>query len=387
MGLRRILVSVLALALAGCASLSRAPAPIDHPAATIEGFEKVRIRGSDPTLIDVVQRNLERTRAASDRPISVLALSGGGAEGAFGAGVMVGWTKSGTRPEFQVVTGVSAGALIAPFAYLGPEWDGKLKEAFAGKLASRLLTPRGIGSVAGESLYSGGPLEELVERYVDEKFLAAVARENAKGRKLLVATTDLDRQETVIWNLGEIAARGGPQARRLFRDVLVASASIPGVFPPKLIRVRDGATVYQEMHVDGGITTPFFSVPPQALAWTEPSGLLKRARLYVIVNAQLDKPPQTISPATVSVLGRSADTVQLSIIRNTLVATQGFCARNGVSFQGASLPASGGSLGPFDFSAKNRKRLFRLGERLGASGEAWNLARPAVQADGARQSP
>ena len=195
-----------------------------------------------PGSIDLLQRNVARARGASDKPISVLALSGGGADGAYGAGVLVGLDpSSGTRPEFQVVTGVSTGALIAPFAFLGPDWDGKLEEAFTGPAAGALLSPRGFGALLfGPSVYRGRPLERLVGHYVDDALLQAVARENARGRKLLVATTDLDRQETVIWNMGEIAASGGPQARRLFRDVLVASASVPGVFPPKLIEVRDG---------------------------------------------------------------------------------------------------------------------------------------------------
>ena len=313
----------------------------------------------------------------TDKPISVLALSGGGADGAFGAGVLVGWTQSGTRPEFQVVTGVSTGALIAPFAFLGPDWDAKLEEAFTGPAASDLLSPRGFGALLfGPSIYRGRPLERLVGHYVDDALLKAVARENARGRKLLVATTDLDRQETVIWNLGEIAARGGPQARRLFRDVLVASASVPGVFPPKLIEVRDGAAVFQEMHADGGISAPFFSVPPSALFWTEPTGLFQRARLFVIVNGQLGPNPQTTRMNTVAVIGRSFDTVELSAVRDTLGETQAFCARNGIAFQAAALPSDLGPASPFDFSAKNRNRLFRLGERLGASGDAWNLAKP-----------
>jgi predicted acylesterase/phospholipase RssA len=276
-----------------------------------------------------------------------------------------------------VVTGVSTGALIAPFAFLGPDWDAKLEEAFTGPAANDLLSPRGFGALLfGPSIYRGGPLERLVGHYVDDALLKAVAQENARGRKLLVATTDLDRQETVIWNMGEIAARGGPQARRLFRKVLVASASVPGVFPPKLIEVRDGDAVFQEMHADGGISAPFFSVPPSALFWTEPTGLFQRARLYVIVNGQLGASPQTTRMNTVAVIGRSFDTVELSAARDTLSETQAFCARNGIAFQAAALPPDIGPAAPFDFSAKNRNRLFRLGERLGASGEAWNLAKP-----------
>lgn len=379
MGFRRWITAGFALALAGCASLPRAPAPIDHPAAAPAGFEQIRVRASDPRLVEILQYNLAHTRSADDKPPSMLALSGGGADGAFGAGLLTGWTKTGTRPEFQVVTGVSTGALIAPFAYLGPEWDDRLREAFAGKAASGVLTPRGLDVLLGPSVYQGRPLEKLVARFADDRLLAAVARENAKGRKLLVASTDLDRQETVIWDLGEIASRGGPEARRLFRDVLVASASIPGVFPPKLITVRDGSVLYQEMHVDGGVSAPFFFVPPSALFWTEPTGLFRRARLYVIINGQVEKAPQTTAQNLAAVLGRSFDTVELSALRGTLGETRAFCDHNGIAFQAAALPSGSDADAPFDFSAKSRQRLFQLGERLGASGEAWMLtAKPVV---------
>lgn len=371
MGLRRAVVSLLALALAGCASLPRAPAPISAAAAAPEGFDQVRIDASDPRLIGILQRNLADTRGVTGKPMTMLALSGGGAEGAFGAGVLAGWTKAGSRPEFRLVTGVSAGALIAPFAFLGPAWDAKMRRAFAGKDADGLLAPRGLGVLFGPSIYRGQPLEKLVDRYVDDDLLKAIARENAKGRKLLVATTDLDRQETVIWNLGAIAARGGPDARQLFRDVLVASASIPGVFPPKLISVKEDGGLYQEMHVDGGVSTPFFFVPPAALFWNDPTGLFDKARLYVIVNGQIERAPRTTSVNIVAVLGRSFDTVELSAMRGTLGETRAFCERNGIAFQAASLPATAPTAGPFDFSRKNRRRLFAYGERLGVSGEAW----------------
>lgn len=379
MGRRGVIIGLVALALSGCAGFRREPAPIGHPAAEPPGFAQVRVNGSDPKLIEMLRRNLARTRAAVDKPMTVLALSGGGADGAFGAGVLVGWSRSGTRPAFDVVTGVSTGALIAPFAFLGRDWDDRLQEAFTGRVATGLLSPRGLGAVLfGPSVYRGRPLERLVGHYVDDALISAVARENAKGRKLLVATTDLDRQETVIWNMGEIAARGGPEARRLFRDVLVASASVPGVFPPKLIEVRDGATEFQEMHTDGSVGALFFSVPPSALFWTEPTGLFQHARLYVIVNGHVGATPQTTAMSTVAVIGRSLETVELSAARDTLGETEAFCARNGIAFQAADLPRGAGPANPFDFSVKNRKRLFRLGERLGASGAAWNLAKPAA---------
>ncbi len=195
------------------------------------------------------------------KPLNILALSGGGAAGAFGAGAVAGLTRSATLPDFAVVTGVSAGALLAPYAFLGPTWDARLRDAFTGGSGDHLLQSRGLGAVFGSSLYRGAPLKHLVDSYLSDAMIRAVAREADTGRLLLVATTDVATGEPVVWDLGSIARNGGPSARTLFRDVLVASASVPGVFPPVIIRVQEDGAPHDEAHVDGAATMPFF-VPP-----------------------------------------------------------------------------------------------------------------------------
>src|SRR5262249_17439267 len=156
-------------------------------------------------------------------------------------------------------------ALIAPFAFLGPDWDAKLTEAFRGEATKNLMISRGVGALFGTGVYQGRPLRKLVERFVTQDLVDAVGREAAKGRMLLVATTNLDREETQIWNMGAIAQQGGPRALALFRQVLTASASVPGVFPPVMIEVEKDGKKYQEMHVDGGASTPFLVAPDVAM--------------------------------------------------------------------------------------------------------------------------
>jgi predicted acylesterase/phospholipase RssA len=201
---------------------------------------------------------LERTAKGAFR---ILALSGGGTEAAFGAGALVALGRSGTRPEFSVVTGVSAGALIAPYAFLGPDWDRQLTYAYTSGLADHLLQPRGLGVLFGSSAYRGSPLDHLVERYLTDSIIRAVAKEAASGRLLLVATTNVNTGETVVWDLGSIAMNGGDHARGLVRDVLVASASVPGMFPPPILHIQKRGTLVAEAHIDGTTTTPF-EVPP-----------------------------------------------------------------------------------------------------------------------------
>ena len=245
MQLRRagLLCLALLLTLGACATAARREAPrLTSLDAAPTGFprEVMYVDDGRQDYDGEATRLLWRIRqSAAGGHINVLALSGGGSGVAFGAGALVGWTRSGTRPEFQIVTGVSAGALLAPLAFLGPSWDRMVTEAFSGTQTQHLLQSRWIRALFGASVYRGEPLVELVDRFVTDNLLRAVAAESSRGRLLLVATTDLDHERTVIWDMGRIAAEGGERGRRLFRDVLVASASVPGVFPPVLIRVRE----------------------------------------------------------------------------------------------------------------------------------------------------
>jgi len=227
--------------LAGCAPIvMTAPSP---PAADIavDSPGGIRVLGADHRFAAVsIQSVARRARTLrGEESINILALSGGGADGAFGAGALVGLTNAGARPQFSIVTGVSAGALLAPYAFLGPEWDKQLTDAYTSGRAEHLLQPRGLGVIFDSSVYRGRPLEELVDHFLSDELIQAVAREAASGRLLLVATTNVDTGETVIWDLGSIAMNGGPSSKALFRDVLVASASVPGMFPPVIIRVQD----------------------------------------------------------------------------------------------------------------------------------------------------
>src|SRR6266404_7625357 len=234
---RQLLVRPFALLaamfiLAGCSSLPRTPyTASDAAASTVLNLSELRRYADEPA-----SRFLSTDVYPRAGPVSYLALSGGGADGAFGAGVLNGWSAAGTRPTFSAVSGVSTGALIAPFAFLGPAYDVTLREIYTSGVAESLLnTPSIVRAVFGSGLFGNTHLRELIARYVGRDMLAAIAAENAKGRKLLVVTTNIDTQRTVIWDMGRIAAIGSTQALDLFRDVLAASASIPVVFPPMLI--------------------------------------------------------------------------------------------------------------------------------------------------------
>ena len=368
-----LLACVLSLAsLQGCAPVvlrGPSPAPAEVAADSPGG---IRVMGADYRFTEVsmqsVARHAHDMRAAE--PFSILALSGGGADGAFGAGALVGLTRTGKRPQFSVVTGVSAGALLAPYAFLGPEWDQQLIDAYTSGRAEHLLQPRGLGVIFDSSVYRGGPLEQLVDHYLSDALIQAVAREAASGRLLLVATTNVDTGESVVWDLGSIAMNGGSRAKALMRDVLVASASVPGMFPPVIIRIQDEWGDYSEAHVDGTATAPFF-VPPAFVQL--PQDVLNRPAptVYVIVDGRLSEEPMSTRLRFKTIVSRSISAGLTHMVRTTLELTATTAQVQGASLQYSAIPAGYPNLAPFDFRASTMRSLFQYGYDCAHTGRLW----------------
>ncbi len=369
--------SCLALSAALAAACATAPR-LDSPLASPRGASPVGFPGdirTETTDADFLKENaIARSAAltkAADRTVDMLALSGGGAGGAFGAGVLIGLTEAGTRPRFEMVTGVSTGALIAPFAFLGPEWDDELRKAYGGDATGNLMQSRGVGALWDVGMFDGKPLRDLVSRFVTDELVAAVAREAAGGRLLIVATTNLDREETVVWDMGAIAMHGGDKARDLFRNVLVASASVPGVFPPVMIEVEKEGQVYQEMHVDGGASTPFFVAPEAIREIDAISNSPRGANIYVIINGQSASAPRTTSNNTLDIAARSFTSVLNHLTRAAIAQTADFARDNNMNFRFTAIPPDvqfGGSLA---FEVPNMNQTFDYGARCAASGLVW----------------
>lgn len=367
--------TALAALAAGCADTSRLAAPGSDAGATAPvGFPAtVRSVGETRRRFEMQAKPLlaaVRAAAGTD-PINVLALSGGGAGGAFGAGALVGWSRRGTRPQFNVVTGVSAGALIAPFAFLGPSWDGQLADAFDGRLTGRLLKFRWAGALVDSSVYRGEPLAALVDGFVTEALLEAVAGEAAKGRILLVATTDLDRAQTVVWNLGAIASRRGPAARALFRDVLIASASIPGLFPPVLIRVTGAHGEYDEMHVDGGTTGALFVAPELAAIVPHALDDLAGANVYVLVNGQFGALAETTPRRTIPILRRSVAAGLEGEARRAVEYAASLAERYQMNVRVTEIPDDFPYHGPLDVRPSSMNALFEFGMSCAMASQLW----------------
>ena len=361
------------LALGGCALPRRDAPPTIFGAATPVDFPAdVRFLSTDRASVEAKSTAaLQQLRSsAKDGMLRALVLSGGGAGGAFGAGALVGLSRRQARPQYDVVTGVSTGALIAPFAFLGSEWDSQLTEAFTGGRGAR-MSVRGLLALPLGASRRSAALTALVDHYVTPDLIRAVAREASNGRLLWVATTDLDKEETVIWDLGAIAMRGGEPARKLFRDVVVASASIPGVFEPVLIHVQQGGRMYDEMHVDGNVSASLFIAPAAAYFALLDQQSLDGARVYVLINGQIIDAPETTPFKLRPIVARTFSVALKHMSRAQVVAIDQLAEKYRMSVQSTYLPFDYPQYSSADFRASTMRPLFEYGARCARSGRLW----------------
>jgi predicted acylesterase/phospholipase RssA len=312
-------------------------------------------------------------------PRTYLALSGGGADGAYGAGVLNGWTDAGTRPSFSIVSGVSTGALIAPFAFLGPQYDPTLREFYTSGVAESLLdSPNPFNAIFGSGLFGNTRLRELVAQYINADFVAAVAAEHAKGRMLFVVTTNLDSQRAVIWNLGRIASLNSMRGLNLFRDVVAASASLPAIFPPMLVNAEADGARFQEMHVDGGVTAPVLTLPEAYLLRNASWGKSLDLQLYILMNNKIEPEFQVVPNKTLEIAARSSSTLVKAQTRSILYSTYDFARRNKYGFNLTYIESDRPPSPSAGFDTAYMRALFQYGYDRSRSGHAWSKSPPAV---------
>ncbi|HTW28749.1 MAG TPA: patatin-like phospholipase family protein [Acetobacteraceae bacterium] len=385
-------VAFLVCLLAGCAGPSRlaaVPSKLTDEATAL-GIPNARFWADTqgPEMVQEARQALARedaaqgTTAAGGRATAnYLAISGGSDNGAFGAGLLVGWTETGTRPEFKLVTGISTGALIAPFAFLGPAYDAQLRAVYTGIGPKDVYEQRWLPTaIFSDALTDTDPLFHLIARYANQDMLDRIAAEYRKGRLLLIGTTNLDVQRPVIWNIGAIAASGRPGALDLFRKILLASASVPGVFPPVLIDVDAGGGHYQEMHVDGGAVAQTFLIPSQVgtLVNLNASDLARRRVAYIIRNARLDPEWASVDRRLLSITGRAISTMIHYSGYNDVVRIYFTCKRDGVEYNLAYIGDDFSFEHKQNFDTAYMRALFEYGLAEARSGTAWKKAPPIL---------
>jgi predicted acylesterase/phospholipase RssA len=386
---RQLAMCFPVLLVAGCAAITPRNA-LPEAAVHVEpdGFRNIRYWG-DETSIDaapsprsaVAEAEPSGTRRETRRDLNLLAISGGAEDGAFGAGLLAGWGDAGNRPAFDMVTGVSSGALIAPFVFLGREHDAQLREIFT-KYGRKDIFAYNVPSLLqGSALVDDSPLFRLISKYIDADFLSEVARERSKGRVLLIGTTNLDAQRPVLWDMGHIAASDSPEALDLFRKVLLASATLPGVFAPVRIKVRVAGKDYDELHVDGGVTRQVFIAPSILRLVSGKWGrkVADRSHLFVIRNGRIDPRWEPVSENVLSVTQRSLSTLIKNQSIGDLFRIYSIAKQNGIEFNLASIPPNFDLKTDEPFDQKYMTALFDRGYEMGNHGYPWLKRLPDVQ--------
>ena len=381
-------VAVLVVLVQGCGS-----APPRHEAvppeltarAEVPGMPGVRyVAGGDQSglvtiAVDSLRKEQEyRTTQGQSGPlppVSYLAISGGGDKGAYTAGLLNGWTAAGTRPEFKLVTGISTGALIAPFAFLGEKYDATLKEVYTNTTPEDVLERRSvIKGLFSDAMADNAPLWALTRKFVTAELLQEVAAEYAKGRFLLIGTADIDSRRPIIWDMGKIASHGTPEALELFVSILMASAAIPVGFPPVMIDVEVDGTRYQEMHVDGGTMSQVFAYPPAIRL--DRAEVDRERHLYVIRNARLDPDWAQVERKTMSIGGRAISSLLHTQGIGDLYRIYATAERDGVDFNLGFIPPTFTTPHPEDFDQTYMRALYDVGYDLAIRGFPWLKAPP-----------
>ena len=368
--LRSIAQMLACTMLLWCSACALAPdrdltTSFDQDAATLTGFATMRAWADGPLVQFAATLASSRLNPRSGHDVNYLALSGGGAGGAFAAGVLEGWTREGSRPEFDMVSGVSTGALIAPFAFLGPSYDPLLKALYSDGGTEGLDTLQNpISMLRSGGVVDPGPLRRLVERYATKDMLRLVALEHRRGRRLLVVTTNLDAQRPVVWNLGAIAASDRPDALPLFRDVLIASASVPGIYPPVLLQARNAqGRGLQEMHVDGSAMAEVFVEPSLLRPVPEQRKVRREAiHIWVVINNTLT-PEYSVTPiAPLAIAGRSLSTLAKSQTIWIVKAAQQEAQALGMDFNIAQIDSHVPFDGSHPFALDYMRTVYRIGQ-------------------------
>lgn len=377
----------LIMVLVSCMKHTRTGLPKQYVnQAEINGMPGVRAWGAQYSdvfqedLINSIKQELEtkpESHNYSEETLNILAISGGGSNGAFAAGLLRGWHDFETLPKFKLVTGISTGSLIAPFAFLGGKYINIIGDVYTSISTDDVLKKRSIFTLlrGAISAADSSPLASIIAKYVDEEMLKAIAEEHSKGRRLYIGTTNLDAHTLVIWNMGAIASSGHPDAPKLFHQVMLASASIPVAFPPQLIEVEAGGATYDEMHVDGGVTTEvfYYGYMLDIKAAHKTLGIKEgpKKNIYILRSNQIESKYKIVKPKLTAIAVDSLSKLTTSQGLGDLYRIYLISQRDGVDFNLASIPPEFVANPKEPFDPNEMKRLHDLAYKMAKSGYPW----------------
>jgi len=384
-----ILFSLGLIFTSGCARTRHAVPYNLTTKATVHGFKDIRYYADSESnfakddMLESIEQESPNDYMGKNgvKVYSVAAISGGAANGAYGAGILKGWSESGTRPRFKAVTGISTGALTAPIVFLGSDYDYMLEDLYTTNSTEDVVVKRGpLGMLFSDSLISNRPLQKLIKRMVTDEVVQGVAEEHKKGRRLYIGTTDLDAQRLVIWNMGKIACVGGKKAKKLFAKVLIASSSIPIAFPPQFFKVEADGKKYDEMHVDGGAVAQVFGL---YVGVTGISDEVEKTKididLYVIRNGYVTATYKEVDDNISSIADRSLDIMVNAQGVGDIYRLYTFAEAREHDFYLAYIPPEHKSIADEMFDPDEMKKLFNLGREEAKNGYPWKRKPPYLQ--------
>ena len=390
---------IVVLFTTGCASARmRNAVPMDLLDKTeVPDFQEIRAFDGQANnffrkdMVTIFEQDNEQDKEGSiwavnsNHDYAVLAISGGAANGAYGVGLLNGWSHQGSRPVFKVVTGVSTGAIIAPFAFIGSRYDEKLKDFYTKFSTREIMQSKGLLQVLfGDSIMSDRPLKHLIEENIDESLLREVAREYKKGRRLYVGTTNLDSQEFVIWDMGKIASIGNYQSLELFRKIILASVTIPIVFPPVYFDVEVNHQKYDEMHVDGGVSKQVFFLYNVLQGFEK--AMIKNGvdmssikySIYVIRNGYVDPVYKEVPDNIFAITSRTVETLTNAQGIGDIYQLYDFTKMRNGDFNLAYIPSTYIAKTKELFDLQEMQTLFNLGYARALRGYDWKKVPPGL---------
>lgn len=341
----------------GCSTVNLSAVPEDlTEEAHLISWNDVRFFGDGLHKDSIIFARKKVDQSIASRPekwnengvidVNYLVVTGNGPDNAYGAGLLNGMTDEGNPIEFEVITGVNTGALVASFAFLNEDSDALLKDIYT------------------------TPYEELITRHVTLEFLEKIKAEHEKGRRLFVGTTNLDAQRAVIWDLGEISRFVTVDSLDLFHRVLLASASTSATTK---IRVEAGGTIYEELHVGAGITNNAYFLPLNSVIgdYLKELGLTINTNMYVIRNSSSNPSWGPVENDKASVAARSIETLVKSLTTGDLHRLYSFTEVNGIGFQVITVPDVFNEKTDQQFDPTYMRKLYDLGYNNGLIGVAW----------------
>lgn len=372
-----LVIAAMACGLEGCAAIHRgAFTQAQAVEATIPGIADARFWADAPGAV----RQMSATFRDQEGGTTMLALSGGSDNGAYGAGLLNGWTRSGKRPDFSIVTGISTGALIAPLAFLGATEDVALARIYTTISQRDIYRTRFLLAIPlSPSAASTKPLGRLIAKSMPDALIDRIALEHARGRRLFIGTANLDAQRMVIWNMGAIAASRAPQRHALFRQIMLASAAIPALFPPVVIKTQASGRMISELHVDGSTAAQLFTLPDDVVVGGALAGKAKPMHIYIIVNNKLNGAFHLVTPKAIPIATQSFSLNLRSALGNSLDLSYLYARSKSIDFNvsyiGKDYP--GDDHKPFDTAFM--RGLYAHGFSVGQTGTFWEKQPPGWQ--------